>query len=279
MEKKVSFMKYHHNLHFDYPEKLDGHMIAPEQVGHDVLDANFKYYDKSKWLRFKQWGLNLAFVILVYWVNYVRYGLKIHGRNVKHKYKDILKNGYVTVCNHITEWDYIFVRSAMRCKRGYVTIWDQNHNGPLGQLMRAVGSIPIPDRKDYAAMAAFSDGVNQCLQDKNWVQFYAEGSMWYYYEGLRPFKPGAFSFAVKNNKPIIPLAISYRPAKGLFKLWKHNYPTCDIEICEPIFPDPELNSADNIKQMMEKCREEMLFAMNKNTPNVHNKKELEESNV
>lgn len=262
-------MKYKHGLHFEYPEDIHGHMISPKQVRDDKLDGNFKFYDKSKGLRFLQNLLQFVFLILVFPVNYIRYGCKIKGRYRLRKYKQVYKGGFITVCNHVFEWDYICIRSAMRPKRGYMTIWKNNHNSDLGKLMRAVGSIPIPEKGNVDGLVAFNKSIEDALNDNRMVHFYPEGSMWYFYEGLREFLPGAFHYAVKCNKPVIPLAISYRPPKGLFKLWKrHGAPCVNIEIGEPIFPDQTLTTQAAIKDMSDKSYKAIKDMMEKNTPEV-----------
>ena len=63
-------MKYHHTLSFDYPENIHSHMIAPEQVGKDVLDENFKYYDKS--LKFFNRLIHFVFMILVFPITWIK---------------------------------------------------------------------------------------------------------------------------------------------------------------------------------------------------------------
>lgn len=262
-------MKYHHGLHFDYPNDIHGHMISPEQVRDESLDGNFPFYSTSKKLRFKQCLMQLLFLILVFPVNYFRYGLKTIGRYNLKKYKKEYKGGFITICNHVFEWDYICIRSAMRPKRGYMTIWKNNHNSSLGKTMRVVGSIPIPDKNNIDGFVAFNKSVCDALNDDRMVHFYPEGSMWYFYEGLREFLPGAFHYAVMCNKPVFPLAISYRPPKGIFKLWKRKGAPCvTIEIGKPIFPNTEISKQEAIKEMSDKSYSEIKRMMEKNTPNL-----------
>ncbi len=259
-------MKYHHTLSFDYPENIHGHMIAPEQVGKDVLDENFKYYDKS--LKFFNRLIHFVFMILIFPITWIRYGVKRKGLRWLKMYKKQLKGGFFTTCNHVFEWDYLIVRSCFYFKRGYMTVWQDNHNGPLGPLMRKVGSIPIPDSYSLG-MAKFLDDVKKCVDEGNMVHFYPEGSMWYYYQDVREFLPGCFTLAAMTNKPVIPLAISFRPAKGLYKLWKRKgYPTCTVEVGKPIFPDPSLPINERAKQMHDECFRATKDMMERNTPNI-----------
>lgn len=258
-------IKYHHGLHFDYPKETDAHMINPKQVRNVDLDDHYQYYSRSMWLRFWQNMTNVLFVILIYFSNYVRYGLKIKGRKYKHgKYRKYYKNGFITTCNHVFEWDYICVRSAMRCRRGYVTVWKKNNDSSLGKLMRVVGSVPIST--SINGLVRFSSDIDKMLKNGEWIHFYPEGSMWYYNEAIRPYKKGAFVFAYRNSVPLYPLAISYRPARGIWKLWKHDYPCITIEIGEPMFIDYSFNKNDAIEKLRSEVETKTRAMMEKNTP-------------
>lgn len=266
-------VKYKTGLNFEYPEKPDDHMIDPKPVRSVKLDAKYPYYNTNK--RFVIWQvlMNFVFIIIIYFSCFLRYGLKIKGRKYKHgKYRKYFKNGFVTTCNHVFEWDYVLIRSALRCKRGYVVVWHKNHNSSLGKLMRVVGAIPIPDNLN--GLKKFDDAIDEAIKDKHMVHFYAEGSMWYYYEGLRPFKKGAFNYAYKNHVPVYPMAISYRPARGLFKLWKrHGYPLATLEICEPQFADYSLSKNEAIDELCARVEKITREAIERNTPLISEKKQ------
>ena len=118
----------------------------------------------------------------------------------------------------------------------------------------------------------FYEDVKECVDDGNMVHFYPEASMWYYYQGLREFKPGCFVLAAKCNKPVVPLAISFRPAKGLYKLWKRKgYPTCTVEVGKPIFPDNSLEFKDCVNKLKDDCYKATKEMMEKNTPVIKEK--------
>ena len=95
-------MKYRPDLHFVYPEQVDGHMIAPELVFDEkILSPEYPYYDRSFFFVFKQNLMHLLFLIFIVPVACVRFGLCIKGRNVFRKYHKLLKKGAITVCNHV----------------------------------------------------------------------------------------------------------------------------------------------------------------------------------
>ena len=63
--------------------------------------------------------------------------------------------------------------------------------------------------------------------------------MWLFYPDIRPFKKAVFSYAVKFDKPIVPIAMSFRPRKGILRLFSKK-PAVDMNIGEPIYPNKEL---------------------------------------
>jgi 1-acyl-sn-glycerol-3-phosphate acyltransferase len=61
------------------------------------------------------------------------------------------------------------------------------------------------------------------------MHFYPEGSMWLFYPDIRPFKPAVFKYAVKYDRPIVPLTMSFRPRKGPTKLFTKK-PQVDLHV-------------------------------------------------
>ena len=72
--------------------------------------------------------------------------------------------------------------------------------------------------------------------------------MWFYYPDIRPLKKTIFKFSVKHNKPIIPMTISFRKRKGLWKLFGKK-PCADLHIGGPLFPDKTLPMQEAIDKL------------------------------
>ncbi|HNX16371.1 MAG TPA: lysophospholipid acyltransferase family protein [Bacilli bacterium] len=266
-------VRYTTGLKFVYPDKIDGHMIDPEQVRDVPLDGEYPFYNSSKWFRFWQNMLNFLFWTLAIPLCSIRYGLKVKGRkNLRGNHAGEIKNGFITTCNHVFDWDYLCVRTAMFPKRSYYLAWINNHNSKLGKLMRVTGSIPIPHM--YEGMRKFDHDIKRLFIDKRWLHVYPEASMWYYEEGIRPFKNGTFSIAYDNQVPVIPLAISYRPARGICKLWKrHGYPCVTISIGEPQWPNFTLDRRDSITDLNERVHNISLKMKEAATPFISEEKQ------
>lgn len=266
-------VRYQTGLKFVYPDKIDGHMIDPKQIRNVSLDGDYPFYRTSKLFRFFQNVMNCLFCIVAIPIASLRYGLKVKGRkNIRGEFAKQIKNGFVTTCNHVFDWDYLCVRASMFPRRGYFLVWINNHYSKLGKLMRVTGSIPIP--YCYEGLKKFDRDIKDMLHEKRWFHVYPEASMWYYEEDIRPYKNGTFTIAYDNNVPVVPLAISYRPAKGIFKLWKrHGYPCVTISIGKPEWPNLSLARKDSIAELNNRVHEITLKMKEEATPLISEEKQ------
>jgi len=111
--------------------------------------------------------------------------------------------------------------------------WAPDISGENGKIIRLTGGIPVPEN-DLRASAKMVSSVKNYLNNGGWLHICAEGSMWEYYKPIRPFMPGAAYFAVKADKPILPLAYSYRKPSWIRKLFKQPA-AMTLTIGEPIY--------------------------------------------
>lgn len=240
-------MYYRHNLDIVYPERCDEHMIIVKKVRDTHFDENHTYYNKSFGYKFLRGILSVGLYVFGYLMVTIRYGLKIYGRREFKKNKKYFKDGAITICNHVLMWDYLCVLKAIRPHLEYHAGWKTNFEGPNGPFIRWVGGIPIPT-DNIRAMAKFQKSVGEVLKDGKWLHFFPEGSMWFYYPDIRPLKKAIFKYAVRHNKPVIPMAISFRPRKGIWKLFGKK-PFADLHIGNPIFPDMTLPQGEAIDKI------------------------------
>lgn len=248
-------MTYRHNLKIDYPERSDEHMITVKHLRDTNFDENYPYRPKGFWHKISRGLLWVALNLVGFPVCTIRHGLRIHGRDVLKKYKKELKDGAITICNHVFMWDYLCVLKAIRPRLQYHLAWKTNFEGPNAGFIRWVGGMPIPT-DNMRAMAKYQKAVGEVIQDKEWLHVFPEGSLWFYYPDIRPLKKGVFKYAVRYDKPIIPMAISFRERKGIEKLFGKT-PLADLHIGEPIFPDKTLPTAEAIDKMHAKAYKDM----------------------
>ena len=235
-------------VRYPYPEITDRHYLEIHKDRGFVFDSKYPYIDGSKGFRFKQKMVRLLLNVIVFPIATVRLGLRIEGRDNLKKYKDLIDNGAVSVCNHVHMWDYIAVMKAIRPHKPYLLTWDKNINGENGTLIRLVGGIPIPENT-VAGQKAFLKTIGGLLSDNGWLHIYAEGSMWEYYAPIRPFKRGAAMIAVSNDKPIIPLGFSYREPGWIRKNIFHQLAAFTLHVGEPVIPDHDLKPKDREKDL------------------------------
>ena len=229
-------MNYYPNTDkYPYPEDTSMHYLKIKKDNGSVFDKNYPYIDNSKSFRFKMFFVRLLLRLIVFPLSRIKVGLKIEGRDILKKNKELIKKGCITSSNHIHMWDYICIMKALRPMKPYTIVWSKNISGENGGLVRLVGGIPIPD-DNMGGMIAYTKAITKLLNDGGLLHIYSEGSMWEYYKYIRPFKLGMASYAIKYNKPIIPMAFSYRKP-GIFQKILKQDAKLTLRIGDPIMPD------------------------------------------
>ena len=240
---------------YPYPEDTDRHYLSVKKDNGLVFDVNYPYIDTSKKFRRSENFTRFLLKCIVFPMTRIRFGLRIEGRENLKKYKDVIDKGVVSVCNHVHMWDYLGILLGIK-KRAHVLTWAPNIRGENGKMLRSVGAIPIPEN-DMQATYKYMETVNKYINGGGWLHIYAEGSMWEYYQPIRPFKRGAAYFACENNKPVIPLVYSYRKPGWFRKFFFKQYAKFTLHIGEPIYPDMSLNRTqrelDLTKRMHDEC--------------------------
>ncbi len=235
-------MYYRHSLNYEYPNRPDEHMLKVKRVRKVTLDEEYPYLQKGWWWSFRRAVLWVLLVVIVFPLMRLTHGLKIYGKENFKKNKKAFKNGAITISNHVFMWDYLCVLKAIRPHLSYFPAWATNLEGPNGPLIRWAGGIPIPTHT-MRSMVKFKKAMEEVLESGKWLHFFPEGSLWFFYPDIRPLKKAVFKYAVRYDKPIIPITMSFRPRKGLLKLFGKK-PAVDVHIGEPLFADKTLARGD-----------------------------------
>lgn len=237
-------MFHPHSKKYPYTEYTDQHYLIVKKNNGLVFDDKYPYVDESSKAKFVAFWTRVVLYILVWPILcFFMMGLRIKCRKKLKYYKDQLKNGAVTISNHIHLWDYIANMKALRPRKTNVIIWAPNIRGENGKMMRAVGGIPIPD-DNKEGTRAFNEAIGKLLEKQTWLHVYSEGSMWEYYPYIRPFKLGAFSLACRYNKPILPLGFSFRKPSWIRKHIFRQDAAITLTIGDPIFKDDSLPESE-----------------------------------
>ena len=240
-------MYYRHELGYTYPERSDEHMLILKQTRTVELGVDYEYMPRGFFFRVKRALVATLLHLIVFPLMHLTHGLKIYGRKNLKKHKKELKNGAITISNHVFMWDYLAVLKAIRPHISYFPAWKTNFESSFHGCMRVLGGMPIPEG-DVHATKKFSEALDEVVASGRWLHVFPEGSLWKFYPDIRPLKPAVFQYAVKYHKPLIPISMSFRPRKGFRKLFGKG-PFVDLHIAEPIYADENLSFRAAVEEL------------------------------
>ena len=168
-----------------------------------------------------------------------------------------LKSGAVITCNHFNAFDSFAIQvayeqSTQRKRKLYRVIREGNYTnfpGFYGMLMRNCYTFPLSSNKD--TMRKFMHSMDAALKHGDFMVVYPEQSMWWNYRKPKPLKKGAYTFAAKNDVPVLPCFITMEDSDILGEdgFYVQEY---TIHIAPAIYPDPQKSRAANIQMMKDK---------------------------
>ena len=165
-----------------------------------------------------------------------------------------LDSGAVITCNHFHAFDSFAIQlvyeAAEQNERTFFrVIREGNYTsfpGFYGFLMRHCNTLPLSS--DIRTMKKFIEATNTLLKEGHFVLIYPEQSMWWNYRKPKPLKDGAFTFAARNNVPVLPCFITMKdtdiPGEGGFPVQEYT-----VHVSAPIYPDPNLSYRKNVEML------------------------------
>ena len=158
-----------------------------------------------------------------------------------------VEGGAIVTCNHFSVCDNYAVWLALREHMGgrllYKVIREGNYTNPpkpFGFIMRHCNTLPLSSQ--VATVKKFLQAVRVLLDRGETILIYPEQGMWYNYRKPRPMQDGAFSLAVKNNAPVVPIFITMEDSDTLdgdgFFVEEYT-----VHILPAIYPDKTLPAA------------------------------------
>lgn len=251
-------MYYRHDLDYTYPERSDQHMLTLKRTREIHLDKNYEYMPHGKAFKVQRACVAALLNLIVFPLMRLTHGLRIYGRKNIRKHRKEFKDGAITISNHVFMWDYLCVLKAIRPHISYFPAWKTNFESGFQPYMRIIGGMPIPEG-DIHAMMAFKRDMDKVVESGKWLHVFPEGSLWYFYPDIRPLKPAVFNYAVKYEKPLIPISMSFRPRKGWRKIFGKG-PFVDLHIAEPLYACkllPPREAADELRARAYRIMQEM----------------------
>ena len=167
-----------------------------------------------------------------------------------------VKGGRIVTCNHFSIGDnyavWVALRDHMDGKLLYKVIREGNYTNPpkpFGLFMRHCNTLPLSSQT--ATMRKFMKAFSALLARGETILIYPEQGMWWNYRKPRPMQDGAFTLAVKNKAPVIPVFITMEDGKALdgdgFPVQEYT-----LHILPAIYPDESLSAPEAREEMKKK---------------------------
>jgi 1-acyl-sn-glycerol-3-phosphate acyltransferase len=244
-----------------YPQDDPHARLKPLKRTHEEkIDEHYPYLDDSFHTR---WRIFWAYVFILYLslgtYLYLCMGLRVHGRKNLRKYRKQLKDGFITLSNHVYFLDCPAVLIATRAPHTTkIPMFAPNFSTGVSYFLHVVGCIPIPE-DNFEAMKKFNAAFDTFHERKYRFHIFPEAARWDYYKPLRPFSKGAFSMAYKYNMPLVPCCINFRPRTGIYRLFgAKDKPLISVEIGEPVFPDTTQPRRTEVQRLLHESRQRIL---------------------
>lgn len=240
----------------EYPDDYNERLYNKPKVYDYPIDETYPYYDDSLHFRYNRALAWLKCHTLVFFLQHLVYGFKAEGRENLKKYKDVLKNGCVTTCNHAYRWDMVSIIQATG-KSFYIPMYGENMKTKDHWHMKYIGGVPIP--QGLQAMKLFNAAIERRFKEGSWIHLFPEGISWPFYKPLKPFHKGAFTMAYNWGCPILPCYITFRPRTGFYRLTgKKNIPLVTCHIGTPVLPDTTLPRKAAVEKLTQQVWDQML---------------------
>ena len=216
------------------------------QLGYDYLQTGF-------WKTFFHYLALYPALGILRILDTLVFGLHIHGMK---RYRALKHTGVVGVCNHVHYMDCTMIALALWRKRMYFMTLEENFRIPVvKQIIRVLGAVPQSNHP-HRTKELFSQ-LETALKNGAAVQIYPERVLRPYYNlGTRKMQRGAFKMAVEANVPMLPMVVTYREPKGLYRLFKKK-PCMDLTILDPINP-PKADTPQESARLLQKQVEEAM---------------------
>lgn len=228
-----------------WPDDPAQHILTPPKKRR-VISDDWKYRRRSPFYKFRSWLLRIVALVFLPIGNFWRYRFVIKGRKYARKVK--LKGGIV-VANHVLNMDAAIISSSIfNDRKLFFVILGENATIPLaGKLITALGGVPIAD--DIKGTKKFFSFCGWLLRKRRPILVFPEKALWHGYKGIRPFDKGAFTLATKNNKPVLPVVITFKNRKTRRGSQKYKV---YFNIQPAVYPDQSLTGSAQAQELCDR---------------------------
>lgn len=221
-------------------ETGDGNFIQIKNQKRKVkFDGKYPY--KPRNIFFRAWSAFLRGLAICVFNPFMVMKYHMWTFGVKNQ-KKLKGKPFIMTCNHVHMFEDVAVGSNLFCWRKiYFTTLEQNIRRPMiGFFLRSLGGIPIPTGS-IAGVKKYEQDIGEILKEGKPVLYNPEGSLWPYKREIRQFRRGAFSMAVKNDVPVLPIVVLFKRKQR--RNGKYSY-KINFAICNPIEVDKKLSPRD-----------------------------------
>lgn len=166
-----------------------------------------------------------------------------------------VNSGAVITSNHFSIYENVAVWEAVKKSKNnrdfYKIIREGNYamTGPLGYLLKHQRTLPLSS--NMHTMMNLARAVEKHLKEGNFVLVYPEQAMWWNYRKPRPYKIGAYHYAVKADVPVIPCFVTMKDKDALDEYgFKSQIYT--IHVMPPIYANKDLPLKDRAKDILDR---------------------------
>lgn len=185
------------------------------------------------------------------------YRLKIKGRkNLKIKGKN---KGAMLVSNHVLFLDSLIVKQTVFRRVFFVGASINNKKGFGGYTIKILGILPLSDK--FSNQKNLDNAISYYLNKGKLVHVAPEQAMWRGYTKLRPFKNGAFHYAIKNNVPVIPMVNLLKKGNKWDMMFGRKYRVI-TKVLPAVYPNMDLQFKDRVLDLKDRVRNAMREEMN-----------------
>ena len=226
--------------------------VEDDPPGKELKPEDINYLSKSIKQKFKT---RYAFRIAHWFVGVLLIKKKMIIKEIKgiENWRK-LHSGAIITCNHFNAFDSFAIhlaydKSHHKRRKFYRVIREGNYTsfpGFYGFLMRNCNTLPLSSNKK--TMEKFLRAVDTLLKKGHYILVYPEQSMGWNYRKPKPLQKGAFTFAARNNVPVLPCFITMEDSEYLDD---DGFPVLEysIHVGEPIQPNPLISRAENVAMM------------------------------
>lgn len=200
--------------------------------------------------------LKVLFLLLAPPFAFITYRLKVEGRE---NLRAARKTGAVSICNHVMFLESLLIKLTTLRQLYFISAAHNDKKGFGGYTLKIMGSLPLST--DFENQKKLDGVVAEILENKGVIHMNPEQAMWIGYEKIRPFKNGAFHYAVKNGKPVVPMLMVFRKTNKWDKFVGRVFKVT-IKILPPVSPVAELPFKESVIDLRDRTRQAMIDAAN-----------------